>query len=70
MDRPNKKMVKNMKCTICGIDLDMVDLKDRFYSRGYIWHRGCAKIFKYVPSDEEYVDFPSEGKFFPTTLIH
>ncbi len=48
----------------------MVDLKDRFYSRGYIWHRGCAKIFKYVPSDEEYVDFPSEGKFFPTTLIH
>jgi hypothetical protein len=53
-----------MKCAVCG---RMPFSEEIIYSRGYAWHRSCCKIL--VIEGEEVVDFPSDGKLIPETII-
>jgi hypothetical protein len=53
-----------MKCDVCG-KLPVSD--EVIFSRGYLWHRPCCHLI--VIGADELVDFPSDGKLIPETII-
>ncbi len=53
------------KCLSCG--KENKNLKT-IRSRGYLWHVDCAKVFSYSDGSL-YVDFPSDGKIVPSTIM-
>lgn len=56
-----------MNCSICGKAAETAEL---IFSRGYLWHRPCAKVYRYFDTDKEYVDFPSDGKMIPASILY
>ena len=53
-----------MKCDVCG-QLPASD--EVIFSRGYFWHRPCCRLI--VVDGDELVNFPSDGKLIPETII-
>lgn len=55
-----------MQCEFCA-KFVKVPGRSAIFSRGYFWHRTCARIR--VVNHEVYVDFPSSGKLCPKTIL-
>jgi len=53
------------KCLSCGKENKNLET---IQSRGYLWHVPCAKVFSY-DDGTLYVDFPSDGKIEPSTIM-
>jgi hypothetical protein len=52
-----------LRCETCGKRAKAPG-QSAIQSRGYWWHRPCAKM-----CDADTVDFPSEGKLCPRTIL-
>lgn len=52
-----------MFCQSCGKTEEEIPEEQIVYSRGYLWHKSCAKIFGDI------IDFPSEGKMVVDTIL-
>jgi hypothetical protein len=58
-----KRDVKVLQCESCGKRIH-VPGRSAIVSRGYWWHRVCARML-----DADVVDFPSDGKLCPKTIL-
>lgn len=58
-----------MICETCEKPQISIPPEDLLSQRGYLWHRPCARIIKFSDG-KEFIDFPSDGKLTPTTIMH
>lgn len=57
-----------MKCSSCGVGMVTTSLELVVEARGYKWHWPCANVYT-GDDNRAYVDFPSDGKFIPDTVM-
>lgn len=62
MAKHNRKLT----CDKCKQEKNMND-SDVVYSRGHYWHLPCTRVLTY--KGRQIVNFPSDGKLIPKTIM-